>query len=464
MASITAMGIGSGLDIASLVSQLVNAEGAPATARLDRQEQKATAQLSALGSLKSGLSSLRDSLKGLADGSAFRALTASSSQESLVGVTASDQARPGQYQVEVLRLAQRHKLGSDTFEATQTFGGSAGDQLVIGAGGESFTLDLSTAKTLAQVRDAINTATGNPGVSATLLQVDGSRQVLILTAKDSGQAQAITLTETLASGPSLSFDMVNLDAAGQPLTDTALLDAALRVDGISITRPGNQIADLIEGLTLDLRRAEPGTLVGLDLRPNQEAITEAVTAFVTQYNAFLDTLTEVAGFRGVGAEQPPLFGDAAARGISNRLRTELARELSEPEGAFSALSDVGVSLGRDGKLTLDPEALGAALAQDLNGVAALFGAEDGLAKRLDGLIDSYLESGGIIDARSKGLEGRLDRIEDSRESLERRLTALEARYRQQFTIMDTLVGQLQATSSFLTQQLAALTPKDNQAT
>lgn len=460
MPSITSMGIGSGLDIASLVSQLVKAEGGPATARLDRQEQRANAQLSALGSLKSALASLRDSLKGLSDQSAFRALTASSSQESLVAATASNQAQPAQYQVEVLRLAQRHKLASDTFEAAQTFGGSAGDQLLISAGGKSFTLDLTTAKTLAEIRDAINTAAGNPGVTATLLQVDGSRQVLVLTAAESGQAQAISLTETLAAGPSLSLDMANLDAAGNPLTDTALLDAALRVDGISITRPSNQIADLIQGLTLDLRRAEPGTLIGLELRPNQEAIIEAVSGFVTQYNAFVDTLNAVAGFKGVGAEQPALFGDAAARGIANRLRAEIAAGASDPEGAFSALSEIGVRLGVDGKLTLDQEALKGALAQDLSGVAALFGAEDGLAKRLEGLLGSYLETGGIIDARTKGIQGRLDRIDDSRETLERRLSALEARYRQQFTIMDALIGQLQATSSFLTQQLAALTPKE----
>lgn len=460
MTSITSMGIGSGLDIAGLVSQLVKAEGAPATARLDRQAQKANAQLSALGSLKSALASLRDSLKGLADQSAFRALSVTSSQDALLGASASDQARPGQFQVEVLRLAQHHKLASDGFEAGQTFGGAAGDALVIGAGGESFTLDLSTARTLVQIRDAINAAAGNPGVTATLLQVDADHQVLILTAAASGQAQAISLTETLASGPSLSLDTANLDGAGQPLGDLALLDAALRVDGVAVTRPGNRVADLIQGLTLDLRRAEPGALVGLELRPDREAISEAVSGFVTQYNAFIDTLSKVAGFKGTGAEQPPLFGDAAARGIANRLRTELSQGLAAPEGAFSTLSEVGVRLGVDGKLTLSTETLEAALAQDLKGVAALFGPGDGLARRLDGLIGSYLGSGGVIDARTKGIQGQLERIDDSRESLERRLGALEARYRQQFTVMDALIGQLQATSSFLTQQLAALTPKE----
>jgi len=457
MASITAMGIGSGLDIAGLVAQLVSAEGAPATARLDRQEQKVSAQLSALGSLQSSLATLQESIKGLADQSTFRALTAVSSDEALVGASASDQAQPGQYQVEVLRLAQHHKLGSGTFESTQTFGGSAGDELAITAGGWSYALDLSTPKTLTEIRDAINAAADNPGVTATLLRVDDTHHVLVLTAADSGQTQAINLTETLASGPSLSFSMTNLDASGQPLTDTALLDAAFRIDGIAMTRPGNQLADVIDGLTIDLRRAEPGTLVSLELTPDLESITAAVSDFVTQYNAFVDVLGQVAGFKGVGAEQPPLFGDAAARSIANRLRDELVRDLGGPEGSISALFEVGVRVGSDGKLTLDNAALAASLAQDLDGVATLFGSEDGLAKRIDGLIDTYLETGGIIDTRNKGLQGRLDRIDDSRESLERRLSALEARYLQQFTAMDALVGQLQATGAYLTQQLSTLT-------
>jgi flagellar hook-associated protein 2 len=287
--------------------------------------------------------------------------------------------------------------------------------------------------------------------------VDDTHHVLVLTAADSGQTQAINLTETLASGPSLSFSMTNLDASGQPLTDTALLDAAFRIDGIAMTRPGNQLADVIDGLTIDLRRAEPGTLVSLELTPDLESITAAVSDFVTQYNAFVDVLGQVAGFKGVGAEQPPLFGDAAARSIANRLRDELVRDLGGPEGSISALFEVGVRVGSDGKLTLDNAALAASLAQDLDGVATLFGSEDGLAKRIDGLIDTYLETGGIIDTRNKGLQGRLDRIDDSRESLERRLSALEARYLQQFTAMDALVGQLQATGAYLTQQLSTLT-------
>ena len=176
----------------------------------------------------------------------------------------------------------------------------------------------------------------------------------------------------------------------------------------------------------------------------------------SQYNALVDTLTRVSGYKGADATQPALFGDATTRGIASRLRVELGRDLSGLDGAFSSLSEIGIATGTDGKLTLDTTALNAALAKDSAGVGELFGSADGFATRIGGLIDSYVKTGGILEARTTGLQGRLDRIDDSRESLDRRLTALEARYKKQFTAMDTLVGQLQSTSSFLTQQFAAL--------
>jgi flagellar hook-associated protein 2 len=461
MASITSLGIGSGLDIASLVSQLVKAEGDPTTTRLNTQQQTASAELSALGTLKSSLSSLQTSLKALSGQTVFQATKASSSQEALFTVSASAKASAGQYQVEVQRLAERHKLGSDSVASTQTFGGADGDQLVIAAGGDSFTLDLAAGKTLSEIRDGINAAADNPGLTATLVQVDDTNQVLMLTAADTGSAKTITVTETLASGSSLSFNTANLDAKGQPLADTALLDSLVKIDGIDVTRAGNQLTDVIEGLTIDLHKAEEGTRGALSVSPDQTSATSAVSAFVSQYNALVDTLTKVSGYQGADATQPALFGDAATRGIASQLRVELGRDLNGLDSTFSRLSEIGIATGKDGKLTLDMTALNAALAKDRAGVGALFGSTDGLANRIGGLIDTYIKSGGVLEARTKGAQGRLDRIDDAREALDRRLTALEARYKKQFTAMDTLVGQLQSTSSYLTQQFAAMSNSTN---
>jgi flagellar hook-associated protein 2 len=456
MSTITSLGIGSGLDINTLVSQLVKAEGDPATARLDTQQQDASADLSALGALKSALSSLKSSLTGLTDLTDFQGTKVSSSNEDLFTVSSTSEASVGQYQVEVVRLAQRHKLASDSFTSTQTFGGSAGDQLVIGAGGKSFTLDLSTGKTLSELRDAINDATDNPGITASLVKVDSTHQVLTLNAADAGSANAISVTETLASSASLSFDMANLDAAGTALASTALLDSEVRVDGTTITRSGNSLTDVIDGVTINLKKAESGTRATLNVSQDLTSVSANVAAFVSQYNAFASTLTALSGFRGVGATQPALFGDAGAQSISSQLRIAVGRSVTGLDGAFSNLSQIGITMGSDGKLTLDSTKLNTALTTDLKGVGELFASTNGIATGMNGLIDTYVKSGGTLDSRSQGVQGRLDRISTSRDELDRRLTALEARYKKQFTAMDTLVGQLQSTSSYLSAQFTAM--------
>lgn len=458
MASITStLGIGSGLDIGSLVSQLVKAEGDPETARLNNQGQKATAELSALGTLKSALSSLQSSLTGLAAQTGFQTRGASSSNPTLFTVSAADKASVGQYQVEVGRLAQRHKLAADSFASTETFGGLASNQLRIESGSKSFTIDLWGAKTLSEIRDGINAAADNPGIVATLVKVDDTNQVLMLNAADTGNTNKIKVTENLPpDAPSLGFHTANLDAAGQPLTDTALLDSKVLIDGTEITRAGNQLTDVIDGLTIDLQKAESGTRATLSVSRDLTSVTTNVSSFVSQYNAFASTLTSLSGFRGVGATQPALYGDAGVRGLTNQLRAELGRTVTGHTGAFSKLSAIGITTGTDGKLTLDNTKLNAALAKDPSGVGALFGSKDGFATRIDGLIDSYVKSGGVLDARTHGTQGRIDRISTSQATLDRRLTALEAQYKKQFTAMDTLVGKLQSTSSYLTQQFTAL--------
>lgn len=459
MASITSTGLGSGLDIGGLVSQLVAAEGAPASRRLDRQEREASATLSALGTLKSALSSLQSGIEKAAEAADTRAYQTASSQEEVLTATAGEEAAPGSYQIEVMRLAQRHKLGSDAAANSQTFGGTAGDELVLSVGAASMRLDLSSGKTLAGIRDAINGAADNPGITASLIRIDDSQEVLSLTAAETGQAQAITASETLAAGPSLSLDTLNRDAHGQAITDLAELDAAVRIDGIDVTRRGNRLTDVIEGVSLDLVKAEAGTQVGLTVEPDQGPLSEAIKGFVGKYNGFVAALGGVAGYKGAGADQPALFGDALARNLASQLRTELGRRLEGGDGAFAALAEIGIASASDGKLSLDESKLEEVLESDAAGVAALFDGKTGIAAGLDSLIAPYLGTGGVLETRSNSIKEQLDGVADSREALERRLDALETRYQRKFAAMDALVGQLMTTGNFLSQQFAALGTK-----
>jgi flagellar hook-associated protein 2 len=456
MAALTAQGLGSGLDINGLVSKLVAAEGDPKKAQLTRQETKLTAEFSAIGTLKSALSSVQSSLAKLDQGSDFEGVKATSANEELFTASATADAATGQYQIQTLRLAQAHKLASATFDGDKTFGGADGDGLSLTVDGNSLEIDLAGGKTLAQIRDAVNEAADNPGVRATLVNLGDGQQALVLTAAETGYAKRIEVTERFADSDSLSLASANRDAGGNVLADLADLDAAAMIDGITVTGPTNELADAIDGVTLNLGSADPGTWSTLSVGLDTGSIGSAVSGFVQSYNALVKTLRSLSGFKGEGMTQPALFGDSMTRSIGARLRSVLGSTISGLEGDVSSLSDIGITASLDGSLTIDSAKLNEALDADPHAVSALFSSDEGYAVRLDSVLSSYLDYDGILDARTKGLQASIDDLKDRREVLDRRLTELEARYTQQFNALDTLLGQLSSTSDYLAQQLASL--------
>ncbi|MGA7980090.1 MAG: flagellar filament capping protein FliD [Chromatiaceae bacterium] len=456
MAVLSAAGLGSGLDISGLVSKLVAAEGDPAKARLTKQESSLTAEFSALGTLQSALSGLQASLEKVDKASDFALVKASSGNVDLFTATAEKGAAPGNFRVEVERLAQPHKLASASLAADATFGGSDGDSLTLMINAEALVIDLSQGNTLAELRDAVNSASDNPGVRATLINVDETHQTLLLTATETGSANRIEVTETISSGGSLALTTANRDADGNLLGDLTGLDAAVTIDGIPVTRPSNAITDAIEGVSLSLRGAAPGSPADLAVAVDQQGISAAISSFVDKYNGLVRTLSGVSGYRGEEADQPALFGDAMTRSIGNRLRSELGRSLPELDGAFASLADIGITTKTDGTLVLDSAKLNEALSTDPAAVGQLFYSDQGYAPRFAAILSSYLDTGGVLDSRTAGVQSQIDDIGDRRTALDERLTSLEERYMRQFTALDAMVGQLSATSDFLTHQLANL--------
>jgi flagellar hook-associated protein 2 len=452
MASISASGFGSGLDITGIVTQLVAAEGDPAKLRLDRRESRLVAELSAIGILKAALSEFEASLDRLDAASDFDALSATSSNEELFTASAGGQAVPGYYEIEVTQLAQRHKLASGTFATTNTFGGNPGDSLTLTVDGQALTVDLSTAKNLAEIRYAIDSAEDNPGIVASLVNVDDGHQTLVLTSQDPGYQNLIEVSES-PQAASLAFTKANLDATGNPFADLTQLDASLFIDGIEIHRSSNRIADAIDEVTLTLNQAEPGTRAQLTVDYDQGAIVSAVSNFVDKYNALLASLDQVSGYKGEDTAQPVLFGDAMTRTLGSRLRSEIGQSLIGIESRYANLAEIGITTKTDGTLELDRGRLNQALTQDREAVAELFASSEGIASQLAPVLSSYTGTGGVLTSRNDGVQARLDDIGDRRVVLERRLATLEQRYLRQFNALDALVGQLTATSDFLTQQL-----------
>ena len=450
MATITAAGVGSGLDIQSIVSQLMDIERQPLE-RLQRRQSQLEAQISAYGQLSSSISNFQSAMEKLGSVSALKVFNGTSSNADVVDVTPTSNADLGSFGIEVVRLAEHHKMASQESLNTDTFGGRRNDALHIQVGSDpasTITVDLGTAKTLSEIRTAINDDPANPGVTATIIHGDNNNQKLILTADDSGADNALTLsTSGRINLTDFGFQTLN-DIAG----DTSLLDAEFIIDGYTITRSSNNVSDVISGVTLNLVSADPGNTHTIGIERDLETVQEAVQSFADAFNELRASIKSLRGGQ--------LEADSSLLSIERQVFSILNTPATG--GTYSVLSEIGLSMQKDGTMSLKSSDLEAALQSDFDGVAQLFAADgQGYANRLETLADSWLATGGLIEAREDGLKARVDDLVDRQIAFERNLEIVESRYLAQFTALDALVGQLQGTGQFLTNQLAQL-PGANQ--
>ena len=446
--AITAAGVGSGLDIESIVSQLMNLERQPLLA-LQRRESDTRAQISSYGTLKSAISSFQDAMKDLSTLDAFRVFQSDSSDEDVMTASADGDAAGGIYNLDVTRLAQNHKMGSNEVTENDVFGGGATDALTLTVGTDSFSVDLSTAQNLAEIRDAINADPDNPGVTATILntgEVGGIfNQRLILTADESGYEDRVQLSYTGISAATFGFATTNQDSLGNTLTNLAELDASYSIDGFALSSASNNLTTVIDGLSIELKGEGRATL---NVTRDTEAIEESGKALVDAYNEVLTTVDIL--------REGELSGDSTLLSVVRRMRGILNSPPSGLNGSYSALSELGIKTDRDtGQLTFNSAEFVAALDTDFASVAQVFANDDqGYAFRFDALAQNMLEDEGLIDNRVDGLNARVRRMEDDQAELERRLELREVAMRQQYAALDTLVGSLQSTSVFLLQNFS----------
>lgn len=444
--AITAAGVGSGLDIENIVSQLMQLERQPLVA-LQRKTSVTQAQISSFGTLKSAMSTFQDAMQGLSTLGAFRKFTSESSDEGVMTASADADAAAGVYNIDVTRLAQNHKLGSNEFAEGATIGGGAGDALTITVGTDAMTVDLSGAQSLSGIRDAINSAADNPGVTATILNTGDGNQRLILTADESGYEKRLDLSYGGSiSAASFGFAVTNRDSSGATLTDLTQLDAAYSIDGFALTSASNQISAALDGLTIDLKGVGSATLV---LTRDNDSIEESAKAFVDAYN---EVLTTIDTLRNEG-----LSGDSTLSSVVRALRNTLNTQPVGLSGSYRALSELGIKTNADtGQLEINSSEFAAALNTDFASVAQVFANNDqGFAFRFDQMADYFLDSEGPIDNRVDGLNDRVRRLQDDEADFERRLELKEAALRSQYAALDSLIGSLQSTGTFLLQNFTA---------
>ncbi|MGB5622561.1 MAG: flagellar filament capping protein FliD [Gammaproteobacteria bacterium] len=444
MPSISAAGIGSGLDINSLVDQLVAAERQPLANRLNLKELRAEAQLSAFGKLKSALAAFRDAVEVASGAQGFGQRLASSDREDLVTAKAATGAPIGNFPVEVIRLASAHRLASEAYADGDAVVGSG--TLTFTVGEQSMDVVLAPGSdTLADLRNAINLAEDNPGITATIVNaVDGAH--LVISSNATGAANEITVDR---SGNKALRDFVNDLNEQSPAEDAEML-----VDGFTVTSPDNEVSGAVEGITFSLQNAAPGETAQIRLSEDFDTAKASVEQFVEAWNTLQDTFSELTAFDATSGISGQLLGDSLTRNLSSALRREVSVVLSA--GDLRMLADIGVETTVEGDLKLDAARLDDALAAEFDAVGDLFGGAEGIGTRIDTLLTPYLESGGQLATREDALRQELDSIEDRRAALDLRMDSVRQRYARQFSAMDELVAQLNSTGNFLLQQLGSL--------
>lgn len=440
MASLSSIGIGSGLDN-NLIERLVAAERAPGQLRLDKATESTRAQVSAFGALKSALSGLESAMKkfdGEAAASGRKAVVADGSGYS---ASSSQKAVPGDYQIVVEQLATAQKLQSAALPRT-------GDNSpVVGHGtlrvqvgdGEAISIDIAPDKnSLKDIRDALNAA-GSGQFSASIVKGDGG-DVLSITSQKTGSAGALAITSEGGDG-----GLAQLTTAGGLHTHTPAQDAIVRIDGVTSTRSTNQINDVLDGVTLNLEKADPDKPSTLKVQADNSTLKASMLGFVSAWNVAMTQLRTQSAAGGEGKVGGPLAGDAAPRGMTSALRNTLAQ-------AYGELSQMGIKSSVDGSLSLDGDKFDQALKADANAVSKVLGNEGSIGSQLRDNLKSWVGSNGMLESRSKSLDDRMKSIDRQKTELDSRMQRIEANYRRQFIALDEIMSKMNSTSSFIEQQ------------
>ncbi|KEQ16339.1 flagellar filament capping protein FliD [Endozoicomonas numazuensis] len=446
-------GFNSGLDVNAMVTTLVQAERAPKESQITRSRNAYSVELTALGSIQSAIDTFQKAVAKLNNADSFQARTTTLSDADAMSVTAGSASVKGTYKLQVNSLASNHSLATGTFQDTDTFGTGS---LTVNLGGDSFNITLDNSNnTLAGIKDAINSASDNPGVQATMIN-DGSGKRLLLTSNKSGAANSVSVDGSAltvgGSDKSLTTGISELSPARN--AEIVLGEGAGQ---ITISSSENRFENLIDGVTIDVKQVTSDP-VTLEIAEKPSAAEDAIKEFVDAYNALINKINELSLYQP-GQDAAALVGDATIRSMQSQVR----RIISDNPGAGNVkmLADLGIKTQSDGTLSIASSQLTEAVNSHFGELAAFFTGDSGMAGKLNNLLDAYDKSDGIFKDRMDTLNQNLKKLDEDRLALDVRMETFESYLRDRFLAMETLVGQLNATSQYLTNNLAGLNNGSN---
>lgn len=367
------MGIGT-FDVKTIAEAMANADVAGRKIAIEEKQSKAEMKLTGLNLIKQAFQGIQVGLKDLAKASTFSNMTAQSSDDTALGVKTTGTPSAGVYDVEILTRAQAHSLASAPVASQYSALGTGTLSLTVGGVSKDITLD-ATNNTLSGLKSAINAA-GLP-VNASIVN-DGTGYRLVLASQQTGLGNAISLSAADDDGNNTDASGISQFIFGQGtnnMTQTvAAQDASFKVNGLSLTSSTNTATGVIEGVTLNLNKAEPGTIRTVTVGQDTTALSDKIKTLVEDFNA----MDEVLDYLGSYEKDPndpnkgSLAGDMTLRQARAQMREMMNFRLND--GTVQSLADVGIKTNRDGTVSLDETKLTQALTTSPDAVARLFSA------------------------------------------------------------------------------------------
>ncbi|CAN1599808.1 flagellar filament capping protein FliD [Pseudomonas sp. B21-028] len=462
------LGLGSGLDTTAIVKALVDSDKAAKQGQITRATTTTTNSISGVGTLKSLLAAFNTAMKDLSSTTTpqFSGFAATSSTPTVLTATASNSAVGGTYAIKVENIATASKVTSAAF-AGGTSSAIPSGTLTIKQNGVDYNLDVASGATLQSVRDAINADTSlkAAGFSANII-TDSFGSRLVLGSSTTGAGSDISVSGIAG----LEIDGTNVVGAGGAALTAASAgaigalaqDAKFSVDGMALTSKSNTVSTAISGLTLNLLGVADGGTSTVTVAPNNDGLKASIQKFVDAYNAIANSITALTkpsldadGKLTVSAK---LTGDALPRSLLAAIRTPLSETGAGDK--LTSLAQLGITTDqKTGALNFDTTKFNTAMNdKKLSGeVQTLFTGTNGLLERMGKAIESYSQTGGILDQRTSALSRTQTRLKNDQEALDRRVETLTATLTKKYNDMDTLVGKLKATASNITSMFEALT-------
>jgi flagellar hook-associated protein 2 len=442
---ISSAGMGSGIDIGALVTQLVAAESKPAYDAIQRRETSLQTEFTALGLLKNALSTYQNQIQSLGTAEFFNSFQVSSSDNTTVLVSGTSSAVAGSYTMQVTQLALAQKSISTAEYANESAIIGTGTLTFTSGSGATFSAVVGGTGTLSNICDAINEASDNFGVTASVVNVDSAItpgttiSKLVLTANKVGVANGFTQSGIVGVGGTTAIPLAN---------QTTAQDAIIILDGQTATRGTNAITDVVDGLVLNLQKANPGTDIKLTVGQNTTVIGTAIANFVNGYNNFVKSMSDLTHIGVDSADRGPLAGDAGVRNLMNHIRLSLSAPVTSVTEKYNTLTAIGVTVDQTGVMSLDMTKLNQALTQSPNAVNALFSSTSaGIVQQINHQINPFVEgSTNIISEEQSHLEKQRQTLEHKRSDVKHRMDGLQQVLLKQYILMDQLVSKYKSIS------------------